>query len=108
MTLPLYGVAQYARGFETARPRHVLRMRTPANGHSAASDIALVRSGHDVDVAVARGFTGVVSIGDVGATEVSDSNIDRVIALPAKFDYLDDGDVIGFQPEARRFRTLYR
>jgi len=31
-----------------------------------------------------------------------------LIRVPAKFNYFGDGDIIGFQPDTGRFRTLYR
>ncbi|RXH10625.1 radical SAM protein [Bradyrhizobium guangzhouense] len=32
----------------------------------------------------------------------------RLVAVPPKYDYLADGDVIGFDHASRKFRTLYR
>jgi His-Xaa-Ser system radical SAM maturase HxsC len=36
------------------------------------------------------------------------AKLPRLISIPGKFDYLSDGDIIGFHPQSRRFRTLYR
>jgi MoaA/NifB/PqqE/SkfB family radical SAM enzyme len=33
---------------------------------------------------------------------------ERLISVSARFNYLADGDVIGFDPRSGRFRTLYR
>ena len=36
------------------------------------------------------------------------SQFSRIISLPAKFDYLDSGDILGFHIPTRKFRTLFR
>jgi His-Xaa-Ser system radical SAM maturase HxsC len=36
------------------------------------------------------------------------AGLPRVISVSGKFDYLSDGDIIGFHPKSKRFRTLYR
>jgi hypothetical protein len=47
-------------------------------------------------------------IGD-GADALPHGNaLPRMVQVPSKFDYLGDGDILGFHPVSRRFRTLYR
>jgi His-Xaa-Ser system radical SAM maturase HxsC len=36
------------------------------------------------------------------------SRFDRIISLPAKFEYLDAGDILGFHIPTKKFRTLFR
>jgi His-Xaa-Ser system radical SAM maturase HxsC len=48
----------------------------------------------------------VVSDGSIEGT--STKSFDRQIVVPRKFDYLGDGDVLGFDHSSRKFRTLFR
>jgi His-Xaa-Ser system radical SAM maturase HxsC len=106
--LPLYGMATAARGFDPAEPRQVLRLRSPDEGPAHAADVALVRRPDDFDVAASAGFVSALLIGD-GTDALPHGNaLPRVVQLPGKFDYLADGDILGFHPGSRRFRTLYR
>ena len=52
---------------------------------------------------------GVMIVGDDHVEEVREiGELPRVIGVSSKFDYFADGDIIGFHPSSRRFRTLYR
>ena len=104
--LPLYGVAQETRGFDSERPWQVLRLRSPDAAPTHEADTALVRRSEDAAIAKASGFNSALAVGDdlsVGADAP-----DNLIVLPSRFAYLADGDVLGFQAANRRFRTLYR
>ena len=54
--LPLYGVAQETRGFDSHRPWQVLRLRLPDAGPKHEADTALVRRSEDAAIAKASGF----------------------------------------------------
>jgi His-Xaa-Ser system radical SAM maturase HxsC len=104
VTLPLHGVAAKTRGFISERPWQVIRARAPTVKPNHDADAALIKSRDDIAAANQLGFQNAIAIG-------VDSELDgfpSVIYLHDKFDYLSDGDVLGFQPGARRFRTLYR
>jgi His-Xaa-Ser system radical SAM maturase HxsC len=106
--LPLYGTATAARGFDPAEPRQVLRLRSPKEGPAQSADLALVRHPDDFDAATSAGFISALLIGD-GIDALPRGNaLPRMVQLPSKFDYLDDGDILGFHPGSKRFRTLYR
>lgn len=104
--LPLYGVAQETRGFDSHRPWQVLRLRLPDAGPKHEADTALVRRSEDAAIAKASGFNSALAVGD--DLSVGDDAPDNLIMLPNRFAYLSDGDVLGFQAANRRFRTLYR
>jgi len=102
--LPLYGTASSAAGMKSNRPWQVLRLKSPSSQPQHTADTALIKEPGDLDVAMAHGFDRVLSVacsinpeGDVGH-----------VALPEQFGYLGDGDILGYQPSSRRFRTLYR
>ena len=104
--LPLYGTAQQMRGFQNERFWQVLRLRPPGVAPSHECDVALVRSLEDAAAAKSSGFTAALGVGDDLALD-ADAPHDYIV-LPSRFGYLDNGDVLGFQAGARRFRTLYR
>ena len=102
--MPLYGVAQETRGFDSHRPWQVLRLRLPDAGPKHEADTALVRRSEDAAIAKASGFNSALAVGD--DLSVGDDAPDNLIMLPNRFAYLSDGDVLGFQAANRRFRTL--
>ena len=104
MTLPLYGTAPKARGFNSERPWQVIRARAATAGPDHDADAALIKSADDVAAATRLGFQNAIAIG----VDYELDALPRAIYLTGKYDYLADGDVLGFQPDARRFRTLYR
>jgi len=106
--LPLYGTATAAHGFDLAEPRQVFRLRLPTERPERSADVALVRQPSDFDHAVSAGFVGSVFLAD-GADAMPHSHaLARIVQLPSKFDYLAGGDILGFHPSSKRFRTLYR
>jgi His-Xaa-Ser system radical SAM maturase HxsC len=106
--LPLYGIATAARGFDSAEPRQVFRLRSPKGGPERLADIALVRKPQDFDTAISAGFSGALVTGDWSDALPHGNALPRMIQLSTKFDYLADGDILGFHSGSRRFRTLYR
>jgi His-Xaa-Ser system radical SAM maturase HxsC len=109
MTLPLHVVPSYIRGFDIATVPRVLRMMSPSNAPTHRADIAIARSAAQVEAAVAAGFSGAVLIADDGEDMLPGSNLlPQLIVVPKNFDYLSDGDLLGFRGNGGRFRTLYR
>lgn len=102
--LPLYGTASSAAGMNSNRPWQVLRLKSPTArpGHNA--DTAIIREPTDLGAAMGQGFHRVVS---VGCSIRPEGDVGHVV-LPQQFSYLGDGDILGYQPSTRRFRTLYR
>jgi His-Xaa-Ser system radical SAM maturase HxsC len=71
------------------------------------NDFALVRSCEDLKrVASQSNLMIVADEGLENSPEVG--NCEKLVSAPSKFDYLSDGDIIGFDPETGHFRTLYR
>jgi His-Xaa-Ser system radical SAM maturase HxsC len=104
VTLPLHGVASRARGFLSERPWQIIRVRVPSGSISHEADAALVQTEDDIAAVKKSDFKRAIVIG--GAEELPE--LADVIHLPSQYGYLADGDVLGYQPTARRFRTLYR
>lgn len=104
MTLPLYGVAPRTRGFKSNEPWKVIRARAATSPANDEADVALIKNSEDLADAIQSGFQKAIAIGEQGKLD----ELPNVIYLPDQYNYLSDGDVIGFQPTARRFRTLYR
>jgi His-Xaa-Ser system radical SAM maturase HxsC len=104
--LALNGVATCTRGFQPKEPRQVLRLRSAKQRPELLADAALIRQSDDFDAAISAGFGQAVVISDdTGGLSCA---VSRVVQVPSKFDYLSDGDVLGFHPDSKRFRTLYR
>jgi His-Xaa-Ser system radical SAM maturase HxsC len=104
--LPLYGVARETRGFATQRPWQVLRLQAANTVPAHEADTALVRDPEEATIAKARGFVAAFAIGD--DLNIGSDTPANLIVAPSRFAYLSEGDVLGFQPANRRFRTLYR
>jgi His-Xaa-Ser system radical SAM maturase HxsC len=103
--LPLHGVAQQARGFESAGPWQVLRLRLSNAAPTHGADTALVRSANEAAMAKTSGFNTALVVGEHLEIEAAPDNL---ILLPNRFAYLSDGDILSYQARNRRFRTLYR
>jgi len=104
--LPLHGFADAVHGFDPASPRQVVRLRAPEHGPTDSADAALIRDPHDLEAAMAHGFSSAVLLGK--SAPASDQIPARRITLGDNFAYLADGDILGFHPATKRFRTLYR
>jgi His-Xaa-Ser system radical SAM maturase HxsC len=75
----------------------------------ATADFTLVRSQEELDLAVAAKAAAIVLISDEELDHMPrQSTVTQLVALPSRFGYLADGDIIGVHPQTRRFRTLYR
>lgn len=104
--LPLYGITQDAEGFDERRLWDVLRVKSPTEVPSHHADAALIRKAEEFAVAANSGFRQAVA---VGVENPSDHAVGiSWISLSERFAYLQDGDILGYQPGNRRFRTLYR
>ncbi len=107
--LPLHGAASDVCGFNFERPWQVIRVRSPGSVPSDQADAALIRGQEDVRVALGSGFTKAVVV-RAGSDNlaVEPDALHDVMRLPARYGYLADGDILGFQAASGRFRTLYR
>jgi His-Xaa-Ser system radical SAM maturase HxsC len=75
----------------------------------ASNDFVIVRSRAEHQLAAQTRLDGVMIISDDRVeTFPETAQLPRVISIACKFDYLSEGDIIGFHPTSRRFRTLYR
>src|ERR1700730_2721678 len=110
MTLPLYGTASLSTGFQTDRARSVLRLQSvDSNSERHAADFALVKTGEEFGRAVEANWPSIFIVSD-GSIQghVSKALEYRVVAVPQKYDYLRDGDVLGFDHSSKKLRTLFR
>lgn len=106
--LPLYGLATAAHGFDPGKPRQVLRLRSPKQGPGHPADVALLREPNDFDEAASVSFAAALLISDDTDALPHGNAFPCMVRVPSKFDYLADGDILGFHPGSKRFRTLYR
>jgi His-Xaa-Ser system radical SAM maturase HxsC len=106
--LPLNGIATAIVGFDAAEPREVLRLRAPTSRPQDSADVALAHRPDDLDAARSSGFARAFVISDEADALSRAIEFVRVIHVPKKFEYLAEGDILGFHPDNKRFRTLYR
>jgi hypothetical protein len=108
--LPLHGTAIFSRGVTTIRPSYVVRLRSSLDSFAkSAADFRLVRSKEELQAAACESSRDLMIVSDEGLERLPEATrCARLISVPAKFNYLSDGDVIGFHPQSGRFRTLYR
>ena len=104
--LQLRGTASYVRGFETAHPSEVVRISAPTSRPRHAVDAAVIQRPEEVWTATQSGFTKAVLVGNHPAAP--ESPFRDLMVVPAEFNYLADGDLIGLQPQTGKFRSLYR
>jgi His-Xaa-Ser system radical SAM maturase HxsC len=108
MTLPLYGTASQSAGFSSDKARSLVRLRwadSAAERHAA--DFALARTPDEVLGAIEADWLSIFVVSD-GSIDVPSAFTGRLIAVPVKYAYLADGDVLGFDHSSRKFRTLFR
>jgi His-Xaa-Ser system radical SAM maturase HxsC len=103
--LALRGMATAVQGFSLSEPSHVIRLRDPHEAPDHGADVALIRSADDEARARAAGFNGALAIGGV---PIDCSAFARTVVLPAQFDYLASGDILGLRPASSHVRSLYR
>lgn len=106
--LPLYGMATAVRGFDAVEPRQVFRLRSPHAGPEHLADVALVRQPEDFAAAISAGFVGAFVVSDATEMPPHGDALPRKVQVPSKFEYLAEGDVLGFHPGSKKFRILYR
>ena len=87
----------------------MLRLRAVDSGPSVDADAALLRTLEDAAKAREFGFSGAIVIGDKSVmTHPLLNELPRLIVLPAGYDYLSEGDIVGIRGKRGQFRTLYR
>jgi His-Xaa-Ser system radical SAM maturase HxsC len=110
MTLPLYGTASLGTGFCSDKARSVIRLRAVDSiGERHASDFGLVKTPEELKRAAESNWSSIFVVSD-GSTQNGFSELfeRQLIVVPQRFDYLGDGDVLGFDHSSRKFRTLFR
>ena len=108
LTLPLYGTASQSDGFSLNKARSAFRLRSiDSNAERNVADFALARKPDEVQRAIAAGWPSILVISD-SPIDVPGTFKGRLVAVPPKYDYFADGDIIGFDHVSRKFRTLYR
>jgi His-Xaa-Ser system radical SAM maturase HxsC len=110
MTLPLYGTASLSSGFCSGTARSVVRLRSvESSTERHASDFALVKTPEDIQQALECNWQSVFAVSESPlASHVPKAFEGRLIAVTQKYDYLGDGDVLGFDHSSGKFRTLFR
>ena len=100
--LQLSGLIRTMRGCDKLGQRFLRRLTTDAEAarRSPTTTAVLLPEG-------AQGLAGCLSVALEGQGCVPSAG-SPFIELPKELDYLRDGDVIRFEPSARRFRVLYR
>jgi His-Xaa-Ser system radical SAM maturase HxsC len=110
MTLQLFGTAIHCVGLNSGSDRSVVRLKALEDRAAEnASDFAIVRTPEDFERAKSAGWRSIFFIGELPGEHRLESEIDRkIISVPAQFDYLSDGDIVGIRHGSRRFRSLFR
>jgi His-Xaa-Ser system radical SAM maturase HxsC len=107
MTLPLYGTALYSAEFLDGA-RSVVRLRSVDSRVARhAADFALARTPAEVLEAIEAKWPSIFVVSD-DPVRVAGAFKGRLVAVPLKYNYLADGDVLGFDHSSRKFRTLFR
>jgi hypothetical protein len=108
MTLPLYGKASASAGFEPNKTRSVIRVRSiESSAERHPSDFALIRTSDQLERAIAAKWPSALVVSDRLTQELAGFD-GRFVAVVSKYDYLQDGDVLGFDHLSGKFRTLFR
>ena len=108
MTLPLYGTASRSAGFPPDNARSVIRLRSVDSiAERRTADFALARTLDEVRRAIEADWTSILVVSD-GSIDLPGTFKGRLVAVPQQYDYLADGDVLGFDHASRKFRTLFR
>jgi His-Xaa-Ser system radical SAM maturase HxsC len=109
MTLPLYGTASLGAGFGAGKARSVIRLRAvESEAERHAADFALVKTPDQLERAIAANWQSIFTVSDGSIESTSSESSRRQIVVPLKYDYLGEGDVLGFDHSSRKFRTLFR
>jgi His-Xaa-Ser system radical SAM maturase HxsC len=106
MTLALYGTATHSAGFGTDGLRSVIRLQSiKSTSERHPSDFALAKTAGDLARALESDWPSIFVVWDGQLPEFAGR---RVVAVPPKYDYLSNGDVLGFDHWSKKFRTLFR
>jgi His-Xaa-Ser system radical SAM maturase HxsC len=109
MTLPLYGTASLSEGLGTVKARSVVRLRAvESEMERHAADFALVKTPDQLVRAVAANWQAIFVISSELIDPTSADAFKRHVVVPAKYDYLAEGDVLGLDHSSGKFRTLFR
>jgi His-Xaa-Ser system radical SAM maturase HxsC len=109
MTLPLYGTASLGSGFGSDKARSAIRLRAvESRAERHADDFALVKTPDQLARAIEVDWQSIFVVSNDLIEKNSTLSLGRQIVVPRKFDYLGDGDVLGFDHSSRKFRTLFR
>jgi His-Xaa-Ser system radical SAM maturase HxsC len=108
MTLPLYGTASHTTGFSPDKTRSVVRVRSvDSSAERHSEDFALARTANEILRAMEADWPSIFVVSD-RLVDIPSTFEGRLITVPLKFNYLADGDVLGFDHSSRKFRTLFR
>ncbi len=108
MTLPLYGTASQSAGFISDKARSVIRLRAiDSSAERQAADFALARASVEVLRAIEENWPSIFVVSD-GSIDLPSTFDGRLVAVSLKYNYLGDGDVLGFDHSSKKFRTLFR
>ena len=108
MKLPLYGPIKILKNTQLLNDTNVIRLRSISNLNELCNqDFRLVKNRSDIEYAKLKNDNYIFCVGDF----FNASDIDTfqfIIQVDAKFEYLEDGDIIGINPNGSGFRSLYR
>lgn len=108
MTLPLYGTASQSAGFCRDKGRSVIRLRSADSiTERHAADFALAKTPDEIQRAMGADWPSIFVVSD-GSIDLPDTFDGRLVAVPLKYNYLADGDVLGIDHASRKFRVLFR
>jgi His-Xaa-Ser system radical SAM maturase HxsC len=108
MTLPLYGTASFTAGFSSDKARSVVRIRSvDSSAERQSTDFALAKTSDEIRRAIEADWPSIFVVSD-GSIDLPSTLKGRLIEVPLKYNYLADGDVLGFDHLSRKFRTLFR
>jgi hypothetical protein len=104
VTLALHGIANFSRGVSTAETSLVVRLRDLCHSKERlATDLVIIRSREELHYAVNTRLDRVMIISnDCVETLPEIPELPCVISVSSKFDYLSDGNVVGFHPRSKR------
>jgi hypothetical protein len=106
--LPLRGPVAFSRGVSSDGPSCVVRLRSRDLTPTSSADFMLVRSEEELGAARASCNGAMIVSDDCLENLGQAAHWTRLIRVPSRFNYFADGDIVGFQPESGKFRTLYR
>ncbi len=109
MTLSLFGTATFCSGLERIS-RSVIRLNALGTGrHAGDHDFYIVRSQADIEQAIRERRNSIFAINDANSVDLGTGHsAARIITVPSKFAYLDDGDILGLECKSGKFRSLFR